>query len=474
MTARGAQAAGRRAGVLVGLALLGAGCANQAMPPGGPPDLSPPLVLAITPRDSSVGSVPRAVVVQFDEVVSETPRGARDLRDLVFISPRSGTPRVKWERRRLEIRPGTDWRRGTVYTVVIKPGIQDLRNNGLDTTIRLVFSTGGPIPDTEVAGVAFDWVAGEGAPNTIVEALGPVVGKDSTIYQVAADSSGRYTLRHLPPGPYLLRAFVDRNGSRTIDPLEAWDSVSVTVGARTQADFYAFPHDTVGVRIASVAVEDSNRAVRVTFDKPFVPEQRFPLELVRVVRPDSSRVAVRRVQTRLEKLRADSLLARAKADSARAVAAADSTPAQRARTDSVGRVRRADSVAAAERAAREAERREARRTGRPPRRVDTLPAPKMQRPALTAEVVLTLEAPLAPQTQYRVELAAVRSLSGTVRTPSRTFTTPRAARDSATRRDSAAVRRPSGAPRDSAVRGDSLPSGARPARPDSMALRRRS
>lgn len=447
MTARGARSVGRRVGALVGLALLGTGCANQAMPPGGPPDDAPPLVLSITPRDSSVGKVPGAVVVQFDEVVSETPRGARDLRDLVFISPRSGIPRVKWERRRLEIRPGTDWRPNTVYAVVIKPGIQDLRNNGLDTTIRLVFSTGGPIPDTEVAGVAFDWVAGKGAPNTIVEAIGPVVGKDSTIYQVAADSSGRYALRHLPPGPYLLRAFVDRNGSRTIDPLEAWDSASVTVAARAQADFYAFPHDTVGVRIATVAVEDSNRAIRVTFDKPFVPEQRFPLEAVRVLRPDSSRVGVRLVQTKLEKLRADSLATKAKADSAAAKAAADSTPAQRARADSVGRVRRADSVAAAERAAREAERREARRTGRPPRRVDTLPAPTMQRPALTTEVVVTLETPLAPQTQYRVEMADVRSLSGTVRSPSRTVTTPRAPRDSAARRDTAAARRDTAAAR---------------------------
>jgi hypothetical protein len=268
---------------------------------------------------------------------------------------------------------------------------------------------------------------------------------------------------------------VDRNGSRTIDPLEAWDSTSVTVAARTQADFYAFPHDTVGVRIASVAVEDSNRAIRVTFDKPFVPEQRFPLEAVRVVRPDSSRVGIRLVQTKLEKLRADSLATKAKADSAAAKAAADSTPAQRARADSVGRVRRADSVAAAERAAREAERREARRTGRPPRRVDTLPTPKMQRPALTAEVVVTLEVPLAPQTQYRVEVADVRSLSGTMRSPSRTVTTPRAPRDTATRRDSttsrrdstAARRSPAAPPRDTAARRGAVQAGDSAGRPNS-------
>lgn len=435
------------------LAVLGAtGCANQAMPPGGPLDDDAPLVLAVTPKDRSTGAPPRAVVLQFDEVISETPRGARELRELVFISPRSGTPRVKWERRRLEIRPGTAWRPNTVYSVIIKPGIQDLRNNGLDTAIRLVFSTGGPIPDTEVDGVAFDWVAGTGSATAVVEAVGPIQGKDTTLYQVAADSSGRYALRHLPPGPYLLRAFVDRNGSRTIDPLEAWDSATVTVAGRMQADFYAFPRDTVGLRIASVAVEDSNRVLRVTFDKPFVPEQRFPPEGIRVQRPDSSLVVVRRVQTRPEKLRADSLLAKAKEDSAAAKAAAELTPAQRARADSVARVKRADSVAAAQRAEREARRREAQRTGRQPRPVDTLPAPKMQRPTLTAELVVTLDAPLAPQTQYRVEVANVRGLSGVVRSPSRTVTTARPPRDTARPpRDTArAPRDTARAPRDTA------------------------
>lgn len=435
------------------LAVLGAtGCASQAMPPGGPVDDDPPLILDVTPKDRSTGAPPRAVVLKFDEVVSETPRGARDLRELVFISPRSGTPRVKWERQRLEIRPGTGWRPNTVYSVIIKPGIQDLRNNGLDTAIRVVFSTGGPIPETEVSGVAFDWVAGKGSATALVEAVGPIQGKDTTLYQVAADSSGRYALRHLPAGPYLLRAFVDRNGSRTIDPLEAWDSATVTVGGRTQTDFYAFPRDTVGVRIASVAVEDSNRVLRVTFDKPFVPEQRFPPAGIRIQRPDSTLVAVRLVQTKLEKLRADSLLAKAKADSAAAKAAAELTPAQRARADSLAQVKRADSVAAAQRAEREARRREAQRTGRAPRRTDTLPAPKMQRPTLTAELIVSLDTALAPQTQYRLTVDAVRGLSGVVRSPSRTVTTARAPKDTARApRDTARPPRDSArAPRDTA------------------------
>ena len=147
-----------KAAVMRAAALLTlAGCANQTSPPGGPPDLAPPLVLKVTPQDQAVGAKPKSVVLQFDEVISETPVGAKEIADLVFISPKSGAPKVNWGRSKIEIRPSQGWKPNTVYSVVIKRGLQDLRNNAIDSTIRLVFSTGGAIPTTSITGVAFEW-----------------------------------------------------------------------------------------------------------------------------------------------------------------------------------------------------------------------------------------------------------------------------------------------------------------------------
>ena len=403
-------------------------CANQAAPPGGPPDSAPPRVLRITPENNVEDVRLKVVALQFDEVVSESPRGGRDLRDLFFISPKSGATRVNWNRTRLEVRPTAGWKPNTVYSIVMRPGLQDLRNNVIDTTISIVFSTGGPIPLTQVSGVVFDWVAGRGAPNAIVEAI----AEDSTAYQVVADSSGRYQLRYLPAGPYLMRAFSDRNNNRELEPLESWDTVRVTVTADVRANFYAFPHDTVGLRIANLAVEDSNRVIRVTFDKPYAPEQQFTAAGFVVRRADSSIVRVRSVATVPERLLADSLRAQTRPDSSTGAARNDSTPAQRVRADSLARVRRADSVANAGRLAREARRLVELRTGRISR--DTLPAPKIERPMLYTEVYLSLETALAPESQYRVEARDVRSLSGQVRSPARTLATPRTPRDTTGRR----------------------------------------
>ena len=424
-------------------------CANQGAPPGGAPDLAPPMLLKVTPENAAVGAKLNAMVLQFDEVISETPIGAKDLADLVFISPRSGIPKVKWGRSKLEIRPSKGWKPNTVYSVMIKNGLQDLRNNAIDTTMQLVFSTGGPIPTTRIAGVAFDWVAGAGLSGAIIEA----VAADSTTYQAVADTKGRYLLQYVPPGPYLVRAYGDRNSNRSLDPIEAWDSVRVTLTQSADIEFYSFPHDTVGLRVASVTPMDSG-IVKVVFDKPYASGSTFGVEDIIITRPDSSRVRVRSVQTSAQRAQADSLRAAARADSlARVASRSDSTPALRARADSLARIKRADSVAAAARAARDARAREARarastRGARSAPPVDTLPPPKMRRPAVSPELFVTLDTALAPQTQFRLSVTNVRSLSGTVRSPSRTFTTPRAPKPDSGKSDSSSRGATRPAPRD--------------------------
>ncbi len=424
-------------------------CANQGAPPGGAPDLAPPILLKATPENAAVGAKLNAMVLQFDEVISETPIGAKDLADLVFISPRSGVPKVKWGRSKLEIRPSKGWKPNTVYSVMIKNGLQDLRNNAIDTTMQLVFSTGGPIPTTRIAGVAFDWVAGAGLSGAIIEA----VAADSTTYQAVADTKGRYLLQYVPPGPYLVRAYGDRNSNRALDPIEAWDSVRVTLTQSADIEFYSFPHDSVGLRVASVTPMDSGM-VKVVFDKPYASGSTFGVEDIIITRPDSSRVRVRSVQTSAQRAQADSLRAAARADSlARVASRSDSTPALRARADSLARITRADSVAAAARAARDARAREARarastRGARSAPPVDTLPPPKMRRPAVSPELFVTLDTALAPQTQFRLSVTNVRSLSGTVRSPSRTFTTPRAPKPDSGKSDSSSRGATRPAPRD--------------------------
>jgi len=439
------------AGALLRLAMVGAGlvvgtaCANQALPPGGPQDFVPPNIVKITPENNSVTGKPGQVTIRFDEVISETPKGARDLSELVFISPKSGAPRVDWDRTSIQIRPSKGWRANTVYTVQLKAGLQDLSNNSIDTTLRVVFSTGQPIPQTVLQGVVFDWMEGRGLKGGVVEA----VSSDTTlVYQAVADSSGRFELRSIPIGPYLVRAYGDRNNNKDLEPLEMWDTVRVTLTGSAEAEFYAFARDTVGLRIQTIEPQDSNRVLKVTFDKPYAVNQFFVTEGAILTRlPDSARVAVSRVQTAVQRAAFDSVIIKRKADSVAAEAAkADTlTGAARARRDSIALVRRADSVAAADRAKREAARVAARQRGGRAIPVDTTPPPKMNRPKVYKEAYIMLDTALLAGRTYRLQMMGVSSLNNTLKSPARTFTLPRVKVDSSAK-DSTRARRDSTKP----------------------------
>ncbi|MFN9423731.1 Ig-like domain-containing protein [Gemmatimonas sp.] len=439
-----------RRSVVVGAALAGGvACANQALPRGGPEDFAAPQIVRITPENNAVSARPGQVVLKFDEVISETPASGRDLEELIFISPKSGAPRVDWDRTSIGIRPARGWKLNTVYTVQVKAGLQDLYQNKIDSSIRVVFSTGLPIPDTRLSGVVFDWPEGRGLSGGVVEA----VSQDTTIvYQAVADSVGRFELRNIPIGPYFLRAYGDRNNNKDLDPLEIWDSVRVTLTREASAELYAVGRDTVGLRIATIEPTDSNRVLKVTFDKPYAVDQFFVREGARLVQlPDSTLKSEKLVQTAQQKLQLDSLLVRRKADSVAAAAAAkDSlTPDQRARRDSVAAVRRADSVLAVTRQRERAAREAARAAGRRYSPADTVPPPQLKRPKVYKEMYITLDAPLPDGKSYRLQLNGVRSLNEIVKSPARNFTIPRAKVDSSkadSKADSTARRDTTAAP----------------------------
>jgi hypothetical protein len=379
--------------LIVVLAL--AACAQPAVPPGGPEIKTPPKLLAVEPESGAVNVHPNEVSLTFDHVLSERPAasGASELSDLVLISPRDGRVRVGWHRDRITIEPRDGWRRNTAYVVTILPGLADLRGNVRKDPTVIVFSTGPTIPSTRLTGTLFDWPAGRALGTGMVEALSR---PDTTLVYVAhTDSTGTFTLRHLPPGTYTLRGYNDVNNNRMLDAREAWDSVHVVLRDTARAELLAFVHDTIGPHIQQVSLLDSV-TVRVTFDRPLAPAQRLDTTVFAMQRADSSAFPIAR------------LVPGPQWDSARAESArvADSTRPGRDTT----------------RAPRPAPR---ARTGTDTTARTAPPLLKPSRPIPPSDVVLVLGAPLAPNATYRVTARQVQNLLGIRATSSRTFTVPR-------------------------------------------------
>jgi hypothetical protein len=270
-------------------------CARMEPPPGGPPDATPPQLIATRPDSFAVLRPFRGVAeFQFDEVISEggTPNrgeGTGGLEKLVILSPSTRVPEVSWKRNRITVRPQEGWRPNRVYRVELLPGVTDLRNNQSKSGAVLTFSTGAPKPTSTLEGQIVDWGTARPASDALVIAK---LLPDSLPYRGVADSSGRFSLGPLPTGDYIVIGVLDQNRDQRQDTREAYATVRVPKGTSDAGELWAFVHDTMPPRIQTVTVDDSVSAT-VTFSQKLDPRQRLAPKDVRLrLLPDSVPVAV--------------------------------------------------------------------------------------------------------------------------------------------------------------------------------------
>lgn len=431
LEARIAKRASHRAialvGVLGALTAFGA-CAHMMPPPGGVADKIPPKIISITPGDSSTGVTPGAVVFTFDKVVSEQPVGATTLHDLAVISPVQGAVNADWHRHAIAISPDKGWRKNTTYTIQLLAGVADLWGNVRKQDTTIIFSTGPTIPKTTVHGTVFDWEHGTPVAGAFVQAYSP---KDSLFTYVAVtDSLGGFTLHALPAAQtYVVRGIMDANRNRSLDPGEAFDTVSVTLNDSARVELLAFAHDTIGPRLSSMHVDDSV-TVRVTFSALLDPTQTPEASQFTIKGPDSSVVQIVRVGPQPKDTTTPAVDTAARNAQQRAANAANAASygtsreqreaqrnAQRkAQSDSVSRFRTARNV----------------------------PLPKPSKPSPYRDLLVTVATPLTPKTEYTVHATDVRGVGGTKKSSDGTFTVPAVIAKSAA--DSAKAAKPSNKP----------------------------
>ncbi|MDB4908171.1 MAG: hypothetical protein JWO05_2955 [Gemmatimonadetes bacterium] len=374
-----------------------AACASLAPPPGGPERKDPPRLVRVTPDSSALNFKSKDVTFLFDEVVSDRPTGG-ELEQLITISPRDGAPHVSWKRDRITVRPRKGFRKNTTYTVTLLPGITDLRGNVQKGSAQVTFSTGPELASGAILGRVFDWSSQNVAGLAWVEAISR---PDSIVYVAVADTGGQFNIGPLPAGTYTVRAILDANKNRALDPTELWDSTHVVLTERRPfLELLAARRDSAGPRILTVVVQDS-MTFRASFDRPIDPAQPFDTVHFHLFHADSTPMALASVRTSAQDTRAKQV--------------ADST-------------QHADSVKKAAAAAPPA-------AAKPPAPVDSvrlapstkLPPPKPSLPAPPTELVFRL-APgekLEVSKAYRVTATETRNLVGRTKSSERVFTVPK-------------------------------------------------
>ena len=270
--------------------LVAAACASPGAPPGGPVDTEAPQIVNIAPDSGKLGTTPRAVIFRFDEVVNERPSGAPSLDALFLISPRTGEPRVDWNREEIAVRPRRGWRRNTAYTITMLPGLSDLRGNTRNVGAVTMFSTGETVPAGRITGTLYNWAEARTiARGGLVQAWPRA---DTTlVYLTTTDSTGAFTLSALTPGDYVVRGLSDDNTNRGLDRREAWDTVGVTLRDTVNLNLFTFIHDSLGTRLQTATIRDSV-TIELAFDNAISLSPPLAVANVRVVASDSTDMGV--------------------------------------------------------------------------------------------------------------------------------------------------------------------------------------
>ncbi len=206
--------------ILICCAVMLFRCADVAPPPGGEEDKKSPFLISSIPENGATSIEPgNTAILYFSETIIRPKTGKA-----VYISPRpTSEPELKWKSDHLVINFPDSFRSDQTYIKSLSTDIKDLRNNRLDSSTVVAFSTGTVIDSGEVSGLVYD--EGKAKPGTLVglydESRLPVdVPIDSVYpaYLTQSNASGQFSFKHLPLQHFRMIAFEDRNGDERFNP----------------------------------------------------------------------------------------------------------------------------------------------------------------------------------------------------------------------------------------------------------------
>ena len=195
-------------------------CAEVAPPPGGEEDKKAPFLMSSIPENGATSvESGNTAILYFSERIIRPKTGKA-----VYISPRpTSEPELKWKSDRLIINFPDSFKFDQTYIISLNTDIKDFRNNRLDSSTVVAFSTGSTIDSGEVSGSVYD--AGKAKPGILVglydESLLPTdVSIDSVYpdYLTQSNASGQFSFKHLPSRHFRMIAFEDRNGDERFNP----------------------------------------------------------------------------------------------------------------------------------------------------------------------------------------------------------------------------------------------------------------
>jgi hypothetical protein len=189
------------------IAVLNSGCANIIPPTGGPRDSLPPLLLKVTPPDSTKGFDSKTITFTFDEFIDQPQDIFRNL----IVSPwYSNIPAVEHKLRTLTVKIKDTLEPNTTYYYNFGDAIKDINEGNVLHNLSYIFTTGNTLDTMELSGNVV--LAETGGIDSTLNVMLYKSGVDSAVmnerarYITKLDGKGRFRFLYLPQGTYYIYA----------------------------------------------------------------------------------------------------------------------------------------------------------------------------------------------------------------------------------------------------------------------------
>ncbi len=259
--------------LIIKILVLGSGCANIIPPTGGPRDTLPPVLLQVSPKDSSLNFKEKRISFYFNEYVD-----VQNIQENLIVSPTLKTnPIVEFKLRNVTVRIKDTLDDNTTYSLNFGNAIRDINEGNELKDYTYVFSTGTKLDDKQYAGHVLIAESGK-IDSTMIVMLhrkgdDSVVVKERPRYYTRLDGNGDFVFRNLPSGTFYAYALKDEGGNRrylATSQLFAFAEKPVIVGENTSPDtLYAYIETTEEARRTVTPVlstkEKANQPKRLIF-----------------------------------------------------------------------------------------------------------------------------------------------------------------------------------------------------------------
>ncbi len=220
------------------------GCASIVPPSGGDRDSLPPLLMSVTPADSSRNFEGKRITLTFNEFVQiDNPQA-----NLLITPTPKITPNVEAKLRTVTVAIRDTLEPNTTYTFDFGDAIRDINESNVLRNFTYIFSTGPSIDSLYFPGNVIIAQTGK-TDSTLLVFLyrsldDSAVIKERPRYIARVDNNGNFMFRNLPPGRFAIYAVKDEGGQRRYlsrSQLFAFADTPVVVQSNpTPVTLYAF------------------------------------------------------------------------------------------------------------------------------------------------------------------------------------------------------------------------------------------